>query len=78
MSSELAGFERAFIRAKKRIEYEYAAPYLNPVANPGQQSETDLRDRVRTAIEEDLPERDRWDMWAEKREVYRQLRLEFL
>lgn len=78
MSSELAGFERAFIQAKKRIEYEYAAPYLKPVANPGEQSETDLRDRVRVAIEEDLPERDRWEMWAEKREAYRRLRLEFL
>lgn len=77
MSSELAGFERAFLRAKKRIEYEYAAPYLKPVANAGRESETELRDRVREAIEE-LPEQDRWAMWAEKREAYRRLRLEFL
>lgn len=77
MSSELAGFERAFIQAKKRIEYEYAAPYLKPVPNGGNEAETELRERVRDAIEE-LPEQDRWAMWAEKREAYRRLRLEFL
>ena len=77
MSSELAGFERAFIRAKKQIEYQYAEPYLKPVANAGMESEIELRERVRAAIEE-LPEQDRWQMWADKREAYRELRLTFL
>jgi len=77
MSSELAGFERAFIQAKKQIEYEYAEPFLKPVADAGMESETELRARVRAAIEE-LPEQDRWAMWADKREAYRELRLAFL
>jgi len=77
MSSELAGFERAFIQAKKQIEYEYAEPYLKPVANAEMESETELRERVRAAIE-GLPEQDRWQMWADKREAYRELRLAYL
>ena len=58
-----------YIRRKKRIEYEYAEPYLTPVARPSQQSEADLRKRVRNVLTM-LPRREQLELRNELRHAY--------
>lgn len=61
MSRALSETEWEYMRRKKALEYEYAAPYL-PVGALEQMDEDDLRDEVRTIIVEYLPEDDRREL----------------
>lgn len=65
--------ELAYVREKKRIEYEAAEPYLRPVAGP--ESEAQLRRRVREALAE-LPIEERLALKRRKRRAYETLVLE--
>jgi len=62
--NELSEAEYAYIRRKKALEYEYAAPYL-PVGAVERMDEGDLRDEVRTIIMEYLPPAERQQLAAE-------------
>lgn len=66
--------ELAYVREKKRIEYEAAEPYLRPVAGP--EAEAQLRQRVRDALAE-LPLEERLALNREKRRAYETLVYEY-
>lgn len=67
------GFYMDYIAEKKRIEYEYAKPYLTPLARPEMESEADLRSRVRHAILNDLSPEDTVRLNAALSTAYRAL-----
>ena len=64
MSRTLTETEITYIRRKKALEYQYAAPYL-PVNALEQMDETDLRAEVREVITEYLPPEERRELASE-------------
>lgn len=64
-----------YIARKKQIEWEYAQPYLEPVAAPSLETEPERRQRVREALSQ-LPEGERMKLSADLRREYREIAIQ--
>lgn len=65
-----------FLLEKRKIELDYARPYMNPMVASRSVDDDEVIDNLETALD-DIPQRERMMMKAEIREKYYEIYAEY-